>query len=80
MNAVANAQVQHRQLGPLHKRSHKLMNRKNGNGVALDGPVPDCDVCAGGKAITLLTPRKPNTPPLMRLFSSCTEISWAPSN
>ena len=45
--------------------------------------IADCDVCtvcAVGKAFSWLTPRKPSTPPLMRLFTSCTEISWAHSN
>ena len=33
-----------------------------------------------GKATSGLTPSKPNTPPLMHHFSSCTGISWAPSS
>lgn len=51
INAVANAQVWHRRLGHLRKRSLELMNRRNGNGVAFDGSAADCDLCAeGGKS------------------------------
>ena len=34
------------------------MNRKNGNGVAFDGSVADCDVCAVGKSHQLAHPKK----------------------
>ena len=80
MSAVINAQVWHRRLGHLNKRSLELMNRESGNGVAFDGSIANCDVCVVGKAITWRTPRKLTTLPLMHPFSSCTEISWAPSN
>ena len=49
MDAVANAQVWHRRLGHLNKRSLELLNRENGNGVAFDGSIADCNVCAVGK-------------------------------
>ena len=80
MNAVTNAQVWHRCLGHLNKHSLKLMIRKNGNGVALDGSMADCDVCAVGQNHQLAHRNEPTTPPIMRPFSLCTEISWAPSN
>ena len=46
MNAVDSAQVWHRRLGHLNKRSLEPMNRQNGNDVAFDGSIADSDVCA----------------------------------
>ena len=50
MNAVINAQVWHRRLGHVNKRSLELTNRKSGIGVAFDGSIADCDICAVGKS------------------------------
>ena len=58
INVVANAQVRHRQLGHLDKRSFELMNRKNGNGVAFNSFVAACDVCLFGKSRKLAHSRK----------------------
>ena len=60
MNAVTNAQVWHQRLGHLDTRSLGLMNRNNGNGVAFDGSIADCDVCAVGKSHQLAHPKKVN--------------------
>ena len=60
MNAVTNAQVWHRWLSHINKRSLELVNRKNGNGVAFDGSIADCDVCAVGKSHQLAHPKKAN--------------------
>ena len=61
VNAITNAQVWHRRLGHLNKRSLELMNENNGNGVAFDGSVADCDVCAAvGKSHQLAHPKKAN--------------------
>ena len=49
MNAVSNAQLWHRRLGHLKRRSLKLMQRHDGNGITFDGTIEDCDVCAVGK-------------------------------
>ena len=49
MNAMINAQLWHRWLGHLNKRMLELMQRRDGNGVALDGSSDYCDVCAVGK-------------------------------
>ena len=53
-----NAQVWHRRLGHLNKRSLELINRKSGNGVAFDGSIADCDVCAVGKNHQLAHPKQ----------------------
>ena len=58
INALANAQMWHRPVGHLKKRSLERMNRKKGNRVALDGSIAHCDVCAVGKRHQLAHPRK----------------------
>ena len=50
MNAMTNAQLWHRRLGHLNERSLELMQRRDGNGVAFDGSIGHCDVCAVGKS------------------------------
>ena len=60
MNAVTNAQVWHRRLGDLNKRSPELMMRNNGKGVAFDGSIAACDVCAVGKSHQLAHPKRAN--------------------
>ena len=49
MNAMSNAQLWHRRLGHLNRKSLELMQRHNGNGTTFDGIIADCDVCAVGK-------------------------------
>ena len=47
-NAVSNAQLWHRRLGHLKRRSLKLMQRHDGNGIIFDGTIEDCDVSSVG--------------------------------
>ena len=58
MNAMINAQLWHRQLGHLNKRSLELMQGHDGNGVAFDGSSDHCDVFAVGKSHQLAHPKK----------------------
>ena len=60
MNAVTTAQVWHRRLGHLNKRNLELMNMKSSNGLAPDGSIVDCDVCAVGKNHQLAHSKKAN--------------------
>ena len=60
MNAVANAQVWHRRLGHLHTQSPDILRKRDGTGIAFEGAVPDCDVCALGKAQQLAHPKTVN--------------------
>ena len=60
MNAVANAYVWHRRLDCLNKRTLALVNQTNDNGMAFDGSIADCDVCAVGKSRHLTRPKKAN--------------------
>ena len=57
MNAATNAQVWHRRLGRLNKRSVELMNRKDGNGFAFEGSIADLDVDTVGKCHQLAHPK-----------------------
>ena len=68
MNAVTNAQVWHRRLGHLNKRSLEIMDRKNGKGVAFDGSIANGDVCAVGKSHQLAHPQKANHVAINALF------------
>ena len=58
INAMINAQLWHRRLGHLNKRSLEFMQRRDGNGVAFDGSIDHCDVCAMGKRHQLAHPTK----------------------
>ena len=58
MNAMTNTQPWHRRLEHLKKRSLELMQRRDGNGVAFDGSIDHCDVCAMGKSDHLAHPKK----------------------
>ena len=58
MNAMTNAQLWHRRLGHLNKRSLELIQRRDGKGVAFDGTIDHCDVCAVGKSHQLAHPKK----------------------
>ena len=60
INAVTKAQVWHRWLGHLNKCNLEFMNRKNGSGVAFDGFMADCDVCALAKSHQLAHPKNIN--------------------
>ena len=50
MNAVANAQVWHRQMGHLHAQSLDILRKRDCTGITFEGAISDCDVCAVGKA------------------------------
>ena len=58
INAMTNAQLWHRRLGHLNKRSSELMQRHDGSGVTFDGSIGHCDVCAVGKSDQLAHPKK----------------------
>ena len=58
MNAVANAELWHRRLGHLNKRTLDFMQRRDSNGITFDGTLADCDVCAVGKSHQLAHPKK----------------------
>ena len=42
INAVANVQVWHRQLGHLHAQSLDTLRKRDGTGITLQGAVSDC--------------------------------------
>ena len=50
MDAMTNAQLWHRRLEHLNKRSLDLMQKRDGNGVAFDVSIDHCEVCAVGKS------------------------------
>ena len=58
VNAMTNAQLWHRRLEHLNKRSSKLMQRRDGNGVTFDDSIDHSDVCAVGKNHQLAHPKK----------------------
>ena len=58
MNARTNAQLWLRGVGHLNKRSLELIQRRDDNGVAFDGSLDHCDVCAVGKSHQLTHPKK----------------------
>ena len=64
MNVMTNAQLWHRRLGRLNKRTFEPMQRRDGNGVAL--LIDHCDVCTVRNVTSWLTPRRLNTPTLWR--------------
>ena len=55
---MTNAQRWHRRLGRLNKRSLELLQRRDGNGVAVDSSIDHCDVCAVGNSHQLAHPKK----------------------
>ena len=79
-NELTNAQLWHRRLKHLNKKILKLMQRCDSNGVAFDGSIDHCDVCAVVKVTSWLTPRRPNTPASRRPFKWFMETEWAPLN
>ena len=70
MNAVANAQVWQRRLGHLHAQSLDILRKQDGTGIAFEGAVSDCDVCAVGKAQQLAHPKTANHK-ISRPFQLC---------
>ena len=60
MNAVADAQVWHRRLGHLHAQSLDILRKRDGAGIAFEGAISDCDVCAVGKTQQLAHPKTAN--------------------
>ena len=71
MNAESNAQLWHRRLGHLNGRNMKLMQRHDGNDIAFDGTIADCDVCAVGKGQQLAHPKKAPHAHITRPFQLC---------
>ena len=68
MNAVTNAQLWPRRLGHLNKKSLELMQRRDGKGVAIDGSIDNCNVCAVGKSHQLAHPKKVKHADITALF------------
>ena len=60
MNAVPNAQVWQRRLGPHHAQSRDVLRKRDGTGITFEGAVSDCDVCAVRKARQLVHPKTAN--------------------
>ena len=60
MSAMTNAQLWHRRLGHLNKRSLELMQRRDCNGIAFDGSIDHCNVCAVGNSHQLTHPTMAN--------------------
>ena len=71
MNAVSNAQLWHRRLGHLNRRSLELMQRHDGNDIAFDGTIADCEVFALGKGQQLAHPKKAQHAGITRPFQLC---------
>ena len=71
MNAVPNAQIWHRRLDHLNRRSLELIQRHDGNGITFDGTIADCDVCVVGKDQQLAHPKKAQHAGITRPFQLC---------
>ena len=71
MNVMSNAQLWHRRLVHLNRRSLELVQRHDANGVTFDGTIADCDVCAVGKGQQLAHPKKPQHAGITRPFQLC---------
>ena len=71
MNVVPNAQLRHRRLGRLNRRSLELMQQHDGNGITFDGTTADCDVCAVWKGQQLARPKKGQHAGIIRPFQLC---------
>ena len=71
MNVVSNAQLWHRWLGHLNRRSLEVMQRRGGNGITFDGTIADCDVCAVGKGQQLAHPKKSQHADITRPLQLC---------
>ena len=70
MNAVTNAQVRHRRLGPLHAQSLDILRKRDGTGIKFERAILDCDVCAVGKVQQLAHPKTVNHK-VSRSFQLC---------
>ena len=70
MQSAANANLWHRRLGYLNRKSLSLLKNLDNNGVSFDGPVPDCDVCAVGKSHQLAHPKTVDHTRLNSFFNS----------
>ena len=79
-NAMTNAQLWHRRLGRLNKRSLELMQRRKGNGVTFDGSTDHCDICVVGKSHQLAHPKKAKHADTTVPFRLFMETLWASSN
>ena len=77
MNAMVNAQLWHRRLRHLNKRSLELMQRRDGNRVAFDGSIDHFDVCAVRNVTNWLTLRRLNTPTSRRPLKGFIVTWWA---
>ena len=71
MNAVFNAQLWHRRLGHLNRRSLELTQRNDGNGITFDGTITDCDVCTVWKGLQLAHLNKTQHAGITRPFELC---------
>ena len=68
MNTLSNAQLWHRWLGRLNRKSLQLMQRHDAKGIIFDGTIADCDVCAVGKWQQLAHPKKAQHAGITRPF------------
>ena len=57
MQDATSANLWHRRIGHLNRKSLDLLKNIDNNGVSFDGTVPDCDVCAVGKSHQLAHPK-----------------------
>ena len=67
-NAVSNAQLWHRRLGHLNKRSLELMQRHDDNSITFESIIADCDVCAVAKGQQLAHQKKAQHAGITRAF------------
>ena len=80
MNTMTNAQLWHRRLGHLNKRSLELIPRRDGNGVAFDDPIDLCDVCAVRKSHQLAHPKKAKHANILAPLQLVYGDRWTPLN
>ena len=71
MNAVSSAQLWHRRLGHLNRRSLELMQWHDGNAITFASTIADCDVCAVGNGQQLAHPKKSQHAGITRPFQLC---------
>ena len=68
-----NVDQWHCRMGHVNTRSLELLNRTDANGVSFNGKVSRCDVCAIGKTIQQLHPKKSNlkiTMPFQQVYAN----------
>ena len=78
MYVASNAQLWHRRLGHLNRRTLELMQRHDGKGITFDGTTADCDVSAVGKGQQLAHPKKAQHAGITRHFQLCYGDLMAP--